>query len=113
MTAIIIISAHLHIGNRDIIIIIPLGPRPPIMTAVPPKPMITLQQGITCGQVVSGNTSGMLTSPGYPEYRHNLDCAYIINPPNGYYLQVQLPNFAIEERFSCSQLNVFCVLCMI
>ena len=77
------------------------GPKaswPPLSTVVPEEPMLTRPSGSTCGQVSSGRLNGMFTAPGYPNYQHNLDCAYVVKVPKGYYVQFMLPNFTIEER---------------
>ena len=84
------------------------GPKenwPPICTIVPPKPMLSLPPGSTCGQVSNGRLNGTFSAPGYPNYQHNLDCAYVVRVPKGYYVQVSLPNFAIEERCNKSPAN--------
>ena len=74
---------------------------PPLSTSVPmyTEPAPTRPSGSTCGQVSNGPLNGTFTSPGYPSYRHNLDCAYVVKVPKGYYIQFTLPNFAIEERY--------------
>ena len=73
---------------------------PPISTTVPPEPMLSRPSGSTCGQVSSGRLNGTFSAPGYPSYQHNLDCAYVVRVPKGYYVQFTLPNFAIEERYN-------------
>ena len=61
---------------------------------------IGLPDGITCGQVSDGQTSGTYTSPGYPNYQHNLDCAYVIKVPQGYTIQLIIHNFNVETRYA-------------
>ena len=74
---------------------------PPISTILPSLPTPappSLPTGVTCGQVSDGQLNGTYTSPGYPSYRHNLDCAYVIKVPQGYDIQLKISNFATEQR---------------
>ena len=42
---------------------------------------------------------GELTSPGYPSnYGHNLDCSWIINVQDGYYLNLEITFFRVKEQ---------------
>ena len=90
------------------------GPKenwPPICTIVPPEPMLSRPPGSTCGQVSSGRLNGTFSAPGYPNYQHNLDCAYVVRVPKGYRVQFSLPNFAIEERYNKSPAKFFyCII---
>ena len=36
---------------------------------------------------------------GLPQYRHNLDCAYVIKVPKGYHIKLTVNNFNIETRY--------------
>ena len=83
------IHIHIHTGPKDT--------WPPIMTVVP-EFSFTLPEGITCGRVSDGQLSGTFTTPGFPSYSHNLDCAFVINVPKGYYVQIELNRFSIETR---------------
>ena len=70
-----------------------------------------LPGGTTCGQVSNGRTSGTYTSPGYPSYRHNLDCAYVIKVPQGYSIQLTIHNLNIETRYNiCNEYSIKSVL---
>ena len=55
---------------------------------------------ISCGRVSDGRMSGGYTSPGFPSYRHNLDCAYVIRVPSGYGIRLTLGDFLIEGRYA-------------
>ena len=55
---------------------------------------------ISCGKVSDGQMRGAYTSPGYPSYRHNLDCAYVIRVPSGYGIRLTIHNFDIEKRYT-------------
>ena len=66
---------------------------------------IGLPDDITCGQVSNGQTSGTYTSPGYPNYQHNLDCAYVIKVPQGYTIQLTIHNFNVETRYVMVELS--------
>ena len=73
---------------------------PPISTVVPTL-QLSLPSNISCGQVSNGATNGSYRSPGFPEYRHNLHCAYVIKVPKGYYVNITLRNFAVQQRYVC------------
>lgn len=75
----------------------------PLSTVVPAENALSLPTGITCGQMSNGQTSGTYTSPGYPSHQHNLECAYVIKIPKGYYVQLKLNNFNIEVRYAINK----------
>ena len=62
--------------------------------------VLCLPDGIECGEVSNGQLSGTYRSPGYPSYRHNLDCAYVIRVPSGYSIELTIHNFDIEKRYT-------------
>ena len=70
---------------------------PPISTVVPTF-NLSLPSGISCGQVSNGATNGSYRSPGFPEYMYGLHCAYVIEVPKGYYVNITLRNFALQQR---------------
>ena len=89
-------------SNAFTLILGPVSTWPPVSTVLPllptPAPP-SLPTGITCGQVSNGRLNGTYTSPGYPNYRHNLDCAYVIKVPDGYNIQLEIQGFATEQRY--------------
>ena len=82
----------------------------PAISTVVPADILSLPSDITCGQVSDGKKSGTYTSPGFPNHRHNLDCAYVVRVPKGYYVQLKLNNFDIEQRYSIQQHFLVCWL---
>ena len=73
----------------------------------PDDAVLCLPDGATCGQVSNRQMSGAYTSPGYPFYQHNLDCAYVIRAPNGYGIQLIIHNFDIEKRYTIMYYNEY------
>ena len=67
-------------------------PSPSITTVVPTSP------SVSCGQTSDGALNGSFRSPGYPEYRHNLHCEYVIKIPKGYHVNITMTNLTLEER---------------
>lgn len=85
-----------------------VGPKsrhPPISTALP---SLSLPAGIRCGQVMTG-LSGTFQSPGYPNHRHNQDCAWVVKVPDGYYIDVTFPRFQLEPRFHRISINIYVI----
>ena len=51
-----------------------------------------------CGAFIT-NTSGTITSPGYPEYPHNTDCVWLFKMnKTGYNLIFDFQPFHVERR---------------
>ena len=79
------------------------NPGPPLVPLPPPEPTSpppTLPYP-SCGQILTA-TSGTITSPGYPTYRHNQDCAWIIAISNsrGYRMRITFQPVSVEHRYS-------------
>ena len=65
---------------------------------MPPKPELILPASANCGEILQ-STEGSFEAPHYPNYAYNLDCAWIIEVPPGYYIEVHFPASGIERRY--------------
>ena len=76
-----------------------LTPGPPLVPEVidptPPPPTLPFP---SCGQIVTA-TNGVITPPGYPTFRHNQRCGWIIalDNPRGYRLRINI-QVSVEQR---------------
>ena len=59
---------------------------PPKLTTVPPPIVVELTNPFSCGGVFEKALNGSFRSPGYPNFRHNQDCGWVIQAPAGYFL---------------------------
>lgn len=50
-----------------------------------------------CGEVFF-NATGSFSSPGFPTYTHNTDCAWMIEGPEGHWLKLYFRPLRIEYR---------------
>ncbi|XP_078582053.1 cubilin-like isoform X2 [Branchiostoma floridae x Branchiostoma japonicum] len=56
-----------------------------------------------CDRTITGQTSGAIASPNYPEpYPHNRECTWIIQTTLGNAINVSFTNFNIEDHSSCN-----------
>lgn len=77
------------------------GPKdswPPPLAVVPPEPELTLPSSADCGEIIQG-TEGRFEAPNYPNYTHNSDCAWVIEVPSGFYIEIHFPASGIERRY--------------
>ena len=65
---------------------------PTVAPTLPPLPFPS------CGEVFT-NASGSFSSPSYPTYTHNTDCAWMINGPEGHWLRLSFSPLNIEYRY--------------
>ena len=49
----------------------------------------------SCGEVFE-NSTGSFSSPGYPTYLPNQDCAWMINGPEGHWIRLSFSPLRIE-----------------
>ena len=80
---------------------------PPQSTIVPLEPELTLPAGANCGEIIQ-DTQGRFEAPNYPNYTHNLECAWAVEVPLGYHIRLQFPASGVRSRYD--SITLLCML---
>ena len=76
--------------KRIFIIFADVSNFPPKLTTAPPPIDVKLFNPFSCGKVFEKALNGSFQSPGYPNFRHNQDCGWVILAPAGYFLSFNI-----------------------